>query len=631
MHNTSEFRIGNYRPIYLWAGPGTIRMNKLKFMQVDVDEQVHEIAHQSEGANTVVHDIYQNWIHLTYSWGFPPEIEQEDWNSFEQATTEYHRLDTKVFAYIQTSNCVFDGSFVGKDWYALTPKGKKVYYNSGRYMTCFQNEEWLNYLQTRIEDAIHREADGIFFDNLWYGLQPNSLFNTWLGGAGCYCDTCQQIYLSETGKVIPAFTDLKKTQVKDYIQWRADKMTDVIKRLSDYARSIKSDIVISANDYDPVMRPVKLIFGIDFPSLAKIQDVTMIENFALPKWESTPQQILVNNALTVRNSQPFLQNDKHLSILSYDAGIGFDPVYPTQRILTAMAEAAALGCSMTTKGTEYHDGKKMTLLTAAEYEEQQKSIGTFHQWLEDNQSIYQLQVERLADIALLHPGDQLWQNWHQLAPIFFAVQQTLLANGIPWKVITKIEEAKEDDQIIFFDDQFYPSQNLKRKEFINALTLETWEIQSESFLNRHISLRNLTSEIADQLIRSYHGSKGMRKLMDWLGMSKLVTHTPFFTLPPKSFQNELLELLRYDNSFRVISQYPVLIDIWKNTNNNIHIHLVNYYSQPQKIKVSFKNQHPVKIISPEKQTMLVEKPTNEIELDLDNYSICITKINEEIT
>ena len=54
-----------------------------------------------------------------------------------------------------------------------------------------------------------------------------------------------------------------------------------------------------------------------------------------------------------RNSQPFLPEGKHLSVLSYDAGIGFDPVYPTRRILTGMAEAAANGCSMVTKGTEY--------------------------------------------------------------------------------------------------------------------------------------------------------------------------------------------------------------------------------------------------------------------------------------
>ncbi len=322
-------------------------------------------------------------------------------------------------------------------------------------MTCFQNNDWINYLKERIEDAIKRGADGIFFDNLWYGLQPNALFNTWLGAAGCYCTVCQEKYHQETGKRLPTQMDFQKKEVVDYIEWRSQSMTLVIQQLSDFARSLKSDVIISANDYDPVMRPVKLIFGIDFPSLAKIQDVTMIENFALPKWVDSHEKILVNNTLTVRNTQPYLPRQKHLSVLSYDAGIGFDPVYPSRRILTGMAEAAALGCSMTTKGTEYHDGRKMTLLTAPEYQEQHKAIGSLHHWLQDHQAIYQSQTKRVASVGILHPGEKLWQNWFQIAPLYFACQQTLLVAGIPWKVITDVEDMHEIQQLIVFDHLFH--------------------------------------------------------------------------------------------------------------------------------------------------------------------------------
>ena len=30
--------VGRHRPIYLWAGPGTVRMHRLKFMGAPVDE-----------------------------------------------------------------------------------------------------------------------------------------------------------------------------------------------------------------------------------------------------------------------------------------------------------------------------------------------------------------------------------------------------------------------------------------------------------------------------------------------------------------------------------------------------------------------------------------------------------------
>ena len=44
------FSVGHHRPIYLWAGPGTVRMNQLKFMGAPNDIQVHKEAHTEVGA-----------------------------------------------------------------------------------------------------------------------------------------------------------------------------------------------------------------------------------------------------------------------------------------------------------------------------------------------------------------------------------------------------------------------------------------------------------------------------------------------------------------------------------------------------------------------------------------------------
>ena len=624
MHNQTEFRIGNYRPIYLWAGPGTIRMNKLKFMQVDVDEAVHLTAHNQEGADLVVNELYQNWIHLTYSWGFPPEIEEEDWVSFEQAVKEYHQQGGKVFAYIQSSNCVFSGSFQKKNWYAITPKGKKIYYYSGRFMTCFQNKEWISYLAERITDAINRGADGIFFDNLWYGQQPNPLFKTWLGAPGCHCETCKQLYKLESGKTIPSDTDLSKQVVKDYISWRAQKTTSVVHYLALHARSLKPDVIISANDYDPVMRPTKLIFGIDFQAVAEIQDVSMIENFALPKWE-IGSDLLVNNAVTVRNTQPYLPSQKHLSVLSYDAGIGFDPVYPVRRILTGMSEAAALGCSMTTKGTEYHDGSKMTLLTAQEYSQQQIAIGEFHHWLEDHQTIYQNQIKRVASIGILHPGDKLWQNWFQLAPVFFACQQSLLAAGVPWRVVPDLDNLQGLTHVLVFDEQINPEPNQQKVKFIQANKFTSRPIFLHSFFDQKPILKSILTNTADGLIRGYHGNKTLRKIMDWMGMAKLVTHTPFFKLPDQKFQDELFSHLDLTQTIRITADHPVLIDVWENSESVLNVHLVNYHNESQKIRLSIPECSTIDVISPFLTKQEFSLNSDHLSFDLDIYSIFMIK------
>jgi hypothetical protein len=122
----------------------------------------------------------------------------------------------------------------------------------------------------------------------------------------------------------------------------------------------------------------------------------------------------------------------------------------------------------------------------------------------------------------------------------------------------------------------------------------------------------------------------MRKLMDWLGMSKLVTHTPFFTLPYKDFQNELLDQLHPDKLIRVISEQPVLIDIWENNDKELNIHLVNYNPQNQSIELKMNKKSIATVISPDHQELhLTTNEHNTFKLDLDLYSICTIRITEE--
>jgi hypothetical protein len=624
--NKEIFQLGNYRPIYLWAGPGTVRMNKLKFMQVPVNESVHLQAHQNYGATIVIDRMNQNWPHLTYSWGFPPEIEIEDWNSFQEAADIYHGLGKKVFAYIQTSNCVYKGSFVQKNWYARNPSGKKFHYYTNRYMTCFHNNGWINYLKERINDAIIRGADGIFFDNMWYGCQPSSLLNTWLGSAGCYCPDCKAIYEIETGRPIPVDIITSNQDVLNYLTWRANQMSAIIAELSAYARSIKSNVVISANDYDCIMRPSYLIYGIDFQALSKIQDISMIENFALPEWRPEKKIRFTNNALTIRNARPFLENNQHLSVLSYQVGIGFDPVYSTRRYLQGMAEATALGASMTIKGTEYHDGTAMTLISASEYFEQQSKLGEFNKWLENHQDIYKSRVN-LAWVGLLHPEDDLWINWFQLAPSFFGCAQTLTANGFPWKVVKKNDSLSGIRILLRFIENKASSQEkyLNSIQVIEVHKLPGWEIRNRSFLEKHKIILRTISSLVEGLIRSYHSNKITRKILDMLGMAKLVTTTPLYFMPALGKQLSLLNNLPDGIYPRVISSDPVLLEIWKKSSGEIQYHLVNYADKHQTIQLFLPGLSSGIIVDQTKSIEVNFINQDQLTIDLDTYVICIIK------
>jgi hypothetical protein len=61
VNTSSPFKIGAYRPTHLWGGR-TICMNRLRFMDVHVDETVHDEVH----AGLVVDWMRRTWVHLMY-------------------------------------------------------------------------------------------------------------------------------------------------------------------------------------------------------------------------------------------------------------------------------------------------------------------------------------------------------------------------------------------------------------------------------------------------------------------------------------------------------------------------------------------------------------------------------------
>ena len=622
----SEFSIGRYRPIYLWGGSGTIRMNRLKFMDQPVNQDAHYQVHQPDGANTVLGDLYCNWVHLMYDWGFPPEVEELDWEEFRQAAQVYHEHGSKVFAYIQTSNCVFDGSFKTKDWYALDAQCKKVYYYSGRYMTDLTHPDWVQHLKHTVKGAIERGADGIFFDNMWHGEMPVSLFGAWLGAAGCHCERCQKDYQAASGKSIPTTIDGQDPQAQDYLRWRADQVTGLIQELEAYIQELQPGTPVSANDYDIIMRPSYLIYGQDTHALAQIPHkvVTMIENFALPRWNPAPRERLANNALTIRNAHAIIVNAAHLSVLSYDVGIGFDPAYPPRRYQQGIGEAAACGASMTIKGTEYYDEGTHTVLTPEKFAPIQQAIGKYNRWLETHADLYD-DRQNAAPVGFLFPGEKLWQDWHRLAPLYLGAGQTLLQAGIPWRVVRPEDELQNLQALLVFDAAKLDKLHLPDGfPVIMVPAVEGWQPGELSLLGRVDWLRRTTERAAHRLMNAYMGNRTARSIMDKLGMAKLITQTPLFYLPPENQRQPLLEVLPNDLRPLVKAREPVLVDVWRKA-GEIQVHLLNYAAQPQMVSVCFAEPIDAQAISPdEDQDQII---TGEhLEIPLDVYKVLRVKV-----
>jgi len=611
------FAIGKHRPIYLWAGETTIRMNRLKFMDAPVDELVHEEAYCTVGAERVSQEAGCNWAYLMYDWGFPPEVEKADWEDFTQAVKAYHKEGIKVFGYVQSSNCVYDVSYKDKDWYALDPQGKRFNYYTGRYMTCWSHPEWRTHLRDIVRGIVESGAEGVFYDNPWHATEPMHLGGAWVGSAGCYCEQCREAYREFSGKEIPTLispdTDPSS---REYLRWRAEQVTSTLDELSQYARSLNPEIVISANDYDAVMRNSYLTLGIDLAGLARVQDVIMIENFCMPRWDG---DLLINNALTLRTAHALI-SDTPLSTIPYDKGIGFDGVYPPRRFRQAIAEAAACGAATVIKGTEYVEDGIFTLLTAKQFSSQREASGHFNRWLESNADLFQNR-ENAATIGLLHPGEDLYWRWDQVAPLYFGAGQTLLIAGIPWQVVSAENDFSGLDILLAFGE----GTTISGLKVISVPDLPGWEPNPPSFLVRHQTALQLVSKVVGRLYQAYFESRWFRNLGDKFGITKLYMDSPFFNLPETEQRQSLLSAVGEQPYPQVKSDTPLLVDVWQQGEER-QLHLVNYSEHPAKLSVTFEQETSGQIISPDHDTRDFQGA--QIEADLDVYSILIWKHSE---
>lgn len=602
------FGIGQHRPVYLWAGPGTIRMNRLKFMDAPVDEAVHFEAHTPIGARRMAEEANFNWAYLAYNWGFPPEVEQEDWQAFREAVPIYHAAGLRVFGYIQTSNCVYDGSYLERDWYALDPHGRPFYYYTGRYMTCWLHPEWRQHLRDMVQEVIESDADGVFFDNPWHASQPFLLCGAWLGSAGCYCGRCRDAFRAATGSEIPALISPDIDQVScRYLRWRADLVTRTLSELASHARFLNADVVVSANNFDAVMRPSFAAFGIDLPALAQVQDVLMIEDYGLARWEASAQHakaasreyaagLLINNALTLHTAVA-LARGTPVTTDPYDKGIGFDAVYAPRRFQQGIAEAAACGAPMVVKGTEFVEDAHFTLLSAEQYAPQRLAIGRYHRWLQENADLYAKRVN-LAPVGLLYPGEALWQNWAQLAAGYFGAGQTLTAAGIPWRVVAAAEDLSGLWTLLSLGplpDGLAAPPDLR---IVDLPTLPGWELPPRSWLSRQVGLRRVLSFFVGEIYRSYFRFRWARWLLDHIGMVHFFLQSPYFRMPPPVAQRALLDALGQGPWPRLEKEAPVLIECWAQGATQ-QIHLVNYDQQRQTVRLHFGEEVAGRVLSPD--------------------------------
>lgn len=590
----NQFQLGTFRPLYLWGGGATARMTRLKFMNAGVDEKIYDLAHSIEGAERVA-EMGFNWVFLAYNWGFPPEAEEQDWESFYSALNHYHKAGVKVFGYIQSSNCVYAGSYIDKDWYALDYYGQKISYYTGRYFTSMSHAGWLAEVRERVRQLTEAGADGIFFDNPWQGGIAMDLAEMPLGFVGSYDTFSKKAYTKAyPGAEIPLVWDFSQAETQQYLRWRARTSVNAVRDWAQTARDINSDVVITANNFDAIVRNAYATMGMDLEALADVQDVVMVENFSLPRLQDDDS--VVANAITMSATQARIA-ETPVTTNPYIQGVGFDRVWQPRQFKRMLAEGIAMNAPIVVRGTTFAYRQEYTLLLHRRYEKQRDVLQQFNQWLVQHQD-WISERQPVSPIAVYDPADEMRWQWNKIAPHFFAVCQTLLLNGYPLRIVgdnddwrgvkTLIVPPNDNDRLDERLENFVETGGRLiavgkgRKASRDSAVWYKWQPIPHR-IPRWRWLRKRINHGAILSWRAYHRSKTVRWLAERFEFHTKTIQSPLFFVPPEKYQKELLSALGNQALPHVESEYPVLLSGWEEPDGTQQWHIMNYGDSPQKI------------------------------------------------
>lgn len=207
--------------------------------------------------------------------GFGMAAERTEMEDTVRTAAIVHRLGMKIDTYIQWDSMMYETFFVeeprAKDWVQCDAYGQPVmleygYQQSFRYLPCFSNQEFIDYLKKVVRFAVTEvKTDFIHFDNFTLSAEPNS----------CHCGACkagfrQRLrtkYSSDERKDRFGFDNVDyvnpplwngtnrpdKMKVisdpvfQEWVDYRCQTMSDALRQMAELIRSLNPEVVVEIN------------------------------------------------------------------------------------------------------------------------------------------------------------------------------------------------------------------------------------------------------------------------------------------------------------------------------------------------------------------------------------------------
>ena len=212
-------------------------------------------------------DLGINCIVTHFIKGFGPMHEMEDVKLTAELVEKCHLHGIKVFGYTQYGSIFHETFFLeypdAKNWIQINEDGTPLLWGDykSRYLPCIESQGYLAYLKERIKQGITEVwLDGLHFDNFY--ARP------------CYCQRCRDAYRKACNAELPTTQMMEDApysqEVRRWVSFRCEKLTQRMVELRDYARSLKPNVMTIWNP-NPIrgLRDQRMLLAADMCLLGK--------------------------------------------------------------------------------------------------------------------------------------------------------------------------------------------------------------------------------------------------------------------------------------------------------------------------------------------------------------------------
>jgi hypothetical protein len=270
--------------------------------------------------------------------------------------------------------------------------------------------------------------------------------------------------------------------------------------------------------------------------------------------------------------------------------------------------------------------------------------------LEAHSDLYQGPREP-SSLAVYFPYATLPFDWRYAAPLTFAACQTLIAEGVPFRIVGP---GGWDGVDVLIVPPGSPDGLESRLRHLAArggrvvalgedrgIGTSVWlrERPGATFLERHPALRAAVGRVTMRLFRAYFSSRLFRRLLDRASVTQRAIQgggegNPLFAVPPVEERAALPAAADPPPLPQAEAEDPVLITWWRLAGNGQRrrqaqeaLHLVNYADGPQDVTVRLPWSARVQVLSPDTGGAgAPEGHLSELRINLDVYTVLLCEV-----